>query len=220
MQVFRDRADAGRRLAAELSGRPELRDGGRVVVLAIPRGGLPVGVEVARVLDAALDVVVVRKLRTPHNPELGFGAVGPDGHADIDEGLVRRIGLGREEVEAEIEDRTRAVEERLELFRSLAAPVDLRGAVVVIVDDGIATGGTARQACAYARRAGAARVVLAAPVAPERVVQELGDAADTVVVLSKPAEFLAVGQVYQDFAQLDDDAVLATLETGARQRAD
>lgn len=220
MQVFRDRADAGRRLAVALSQRPELQADGRVVVLAIPRGGLPVGVEVARVLDAAFDVVVVRKLRTPHNPELGFGAVGPDGHADIDEDLVRRIGIAREEIEREIEDRTRAVEERLELFGSIAPPVDLRDAVAVIVDDGIATGGTARQACAYARRAGAARVILAAPVAPERVVHELGDAADAVVVLSQPAEFLAVGQVYQDFAQLDDDAVLATLHAGTRQRAD
>lgn len=211
MTVFEDRHDAGWRLAEALRDHPALAGAERVVVLAIPRGGLPVGAEVARALHAAFDVVVVRRLESPHNPELGFGAVGADGHVEVDDELVEELGLTPEEVAAEIADRTAAVERRVELFRAVAPPVDLTGAVVVVVDDGIATGGSAREACLLARRSGAAEVVLAVPVAPVGVVSELDGVADAVVVLSTPAEFLAVDQAYKDFAQLDDDDALAAL---------
>jgi putative phosphoribosyl transferase len=216
MHVFLDRADAGRQLAARLAGHPEVQGAERVVVLAIPRGGLPVGAEVARVLGAPLDVVVVRKLRTPHNAELGFGAVGPGGHVDIDEELVARLGLDEDEIAAEVADRSAAVERRLALFREVAPPAELEGAVVLVVDDGIATGGTARQACRFARKAGASRVLLAVPVGPPRAEEQLADAADEVIVLSAPAEFLAVGQAYQDFAQLGDEEALEALRAITR----
>jgi putative phosphoribosyl transferase len=216
MEVFEDRQDAGRRLAEVLREDPDVRDGSRVVVLAIPRGGLPVGAEVARALKADFDVVVVRKLRAPHNPELGYGAVGPDGLVELDDELVERLGLSREQIDEEVADRLEAVRRRLEMYRSAAPAVDLDGAVVVIVDDGIATGATASQACAIARRAGASRVILAVPVAPEEALEELAGAADRVVVLSRPPEFLAVGQAYRDFDQLDDEAVLACLRAIAR----
>jgi putative phosphoribosyl transferase len=211
MRVFEDRRDAGRQLAAALVDDPGLKGDHRVVVLAIPRGGLPVGAEVARAIGAEFDVVVVRKLRTPQNPELGFGAVSSDGHVEIDQDLVQRLQLTQEQIRAEIDDRLRLIEQRLALYRSVAPPVDLTGALVIVADDGIATGATAREACALARRMGAVRVVLAAPVAPPRAAIELASAADHVLILCEPEEFIAVGQVYENFSQLDDASGLELL---------
>ncbi|HUH07707.1 MAG TPA: phosphoribosyltransferase family protein [Egibacteraceae bacterium] len=215
MQVFRNRTEAGRQLAEALRSSPLVGADERIVILAIPRGGLPIGVEVARALGAPLDVAVVRKLRSPQNPELGFGAVGAHGLLQIDKGIVARLGLTREEIDAEIADRREALERRLVMYRAVAPPVDIAGATAVVVDDGVATGGTARQACALARQAGAARVVLAAPVGPPGADKELADAADDVVILSQPAEFMAVGQAYQDFEQIDDAAALSALRAAA-----
>jgi predicted phosphoribosyltransferase len=137
---------------------------------------------------------------------------------EIDQALTSRLGLSEEQVREEVEDRRQAVERRLELYRAVAAPVDLDGAVVIVVDDGIATGGSARQACQLARRAGASRVVLAVPVAPRGMEAELEQVADAVVVLSAPAEFLAVDQAYRDFSQLDDDDAVQTLAAVAGAR--
>jgi putative phosphoribosyl transferase len=218
MTVFENRREAGRLLAEALKKADVVPKGARVVVLAVPRGGLPVGAEVAEAFDADFDVVVVRKLRSPNNPELGFGSVGADGHVEIDQALTSRLGLSEEQVREEVEDRRQAVERRLELYRAVAAPVDLDGAVVIVVDDGIATGGSARQACQLARRGGASRVVLAVPVAPRGMEAELERVADAVVVLSAPAEFLAVDQAYRDFSQLDDDDAVQTLAAVAGAR--
>lgn len=211
MHVFEDRVDAGLRLATALAVHPSITAATRIVVLGVPRGGIPVGAEIARALGAPLDVVVVRKLRSPHNPELGFGAVGPDGHVDLHHDLIRRLGLTEAEVQAEIADRHAAVDRRLALYRGSGPPADLAEAVVVVADDGVATGYSARLACAYARRAGARAVVFAAPVGPAEVLAELADVADDVVVLSTPEEFLSVGQAYVDFRQLSDDEVVAAL---------
>ncbi len=166
MTVFENRREAGRQLAAALRDHPALQGADPLVVLAIPRGGLPVGAEVAAELRAAFDVAVVRKLRSPHNQELAFGSVGADGHVDVDDEAVAELGLTDEQVRAEIADREDAVRRRVDLFRGVAPAVDLEGATVVVVDDGIATGGSARQACQLARRGEAATVVLAVPVAP------------------------------------------------------
>lgn len=211
MQVFEDREDAGRQLAAALAAHQQVRDADRLVVLGVPRGGLPVGAVVARALDAPFDVVVVRKLRSPHNPELGFGAVGADGHVEVNADMVSRLAISPEEVDAEIADRSEAVERRLAMYRRAAPAADIEGAVAVVVDDGIATGGTASLACAYARRNGASLVLLAAPVGPDGIAERLADVADAVLVLSTPAEFLSVGQAYVDFAQLDDDTAVEAL---------
>lgn len=210
MKVFEDRTDAGRQLGAALAAA-DVTASGRVVVLAIPRGGLPVGAEVARALGADFGVLVVRKLRSPHNPELGFGAVGPDGHIEIDDDLVARLGITDEQIDTEIADRRAAVERRLAMYREHVGPVDLADATVIVVDDGIATGGTATQALLLARRSGARRVLLAVPVAPEGAQERLRGLADDVVVLSTPAEFLAVGQAYREFEQLDDEAAVAAV---------
>lgn len=215
MKVFASRDQAGEELGRALAREPAVREAHRMVVLAIPRGGLPIGVAVAAQLRAEFDVLVVRKLRAPHNPEMGYGAVGPDAHVELDEPLVSRLGLSEDQVAGEIEDRQAAVRRRLAMYRTVVPAVNLDGAVVIVVDDGIATGGTARQACALARRSGAERVILAVPVAPESVVTELQDVADHILVLSTPAEFLSVGQAYHDYEQLDDESALAALRSVA-----
>lgn len=215
MKVFASRAEAGRELAEALAEEPVVRESDRIVVLAIPRGGLPVGVAVARHLHAEFDVLVLRKLRAPHNPEMGFGAVGPDEHVELDAPLVERLGLTGDQVAAEVEDRRSAVQRRLQMYRTVVPPVDLDGAVVIVVDDGIATGETARQAVALARRSRARHVVLAVPVAPKSVFDDLADEVDHIIVLSTPHEFLSVGQAYHDYEQMDDDSAMAALRAVA-----
>jgi predicted phosphoribosyltransferase len=207
-RVFEDRAEAGRLLADRLAELSEVTAAERLVVLAIPRGGLPVAAEVAGRLEADLDVVVVRKLRSPHNPELGFGAVGLDGEVHLDQELVERLGISEEQVAREVADRKEVVAARVGTYREVAPLVELEGAVVIVVDDGIATGGTALEACRYARRRGAAAVVLAAPVAPRELPQDLVESVDVTLVLAQPPEFMAVGQAYRSFPDLDDESVM------------
>ena len=143
--------------------------------------------------------------------------MGADGHAQIDHAIVSRAGLSRDDVERELADRRAEVERRVREYREILPAPDLRGAVAVVVDDGVATGGTARQGCALARRLGAAHVVFAAPVGPPDVEQALAGAADVVVVPIRPGDFHAVGQAYTDFHQLDDTDVLAALRRAARR---
>lgn len=213
MTVFTDRRQAGIALAGAL--RDVLAPAERPVLLAIPRGGVPVAAEVARALGAPLDVVVVRKLRVPTQPELGFGAVAADGHAEVDREIVARAGMSEEEIARELADRRAAVAERVAGYRRILGEPDLAGAVAVVVDDGIATGGTARQACALARRLGAARVIMAAPVGPADAEQRIAGAADQMLVLLRPPDFRAVGEAYADFRQLDDAEVERVLREAA-----
>ena len=211
MRVFRNRRDAGRRLAARLG---PLRDDEPVVV-GLPRGGVPVAAEVAAALDAPLDVIVVRKLGVPFQPELGMGAVGEDGVRVLDAEIVRIAGVSPAEV-AEVEDRERLeVERRARRFRGHRPAVGLAGRTVVVVDDGLATGSTARAAVEVARAHGARRVVLAVPVAPADTVRALGAVADEVVCLETPAGFSAVGQWYEDFTQTSDAEVERLLDAAA-----
>lgn len=206
--VFIDRADAGRRLAVRLQ---HLR-GDSVVVLGLPRGGVPVAYEVAKALDAPLDVIVVRKLGVPFQPELGMGAIGEDGVRIINDEVIRLAGVSDREL-AEVEARERAeLERRAQRFRGDRPPAALEGRTVVVVDDGIATGSTARAACQVARARGAAHVVLAVPVAPADWEVQLGVDADDFVCLDTPELFFAVGQFYADFSQTSDEEVIACLE--------
>ncbi len=210
--TFIDRADAGRRLAARLQ---PLR-GEAVVVLGLPRGGVPVAYEVARALDAPLDVIVVRKLGVPFQPELGMGAIGEDGVRIINEEVIHVAGVSASQLD-EVEARERAeLERRVRRFRGDRPRVALKGRTVVVVDDGIATGSTARAACQVARAQGAARVVLAVPVAPRDWEVRFGADADEFVCLDTPEPFYAIGQFYDDFAQTSDEEVIACLERAAR----
>lgn len=204
---FVDRAAAGRRLAEQLRDQR-----GDVVVLGLPRGGVPVAAEVARVLRAPLDVVVVRKLGVPFQPELAMGAVGEDGLLVLHTPVLRAVHVSESEL-AELERRARAeVNRRAERFRRGRPRVPLEGRTVVVIDDGIATGSTARAACEVARAHGAARVVLAAPVCAPESAAALRREVDELVCLEIPDGFAAVGQYYQDFHQVSDDEVVEMLE--------
>jgi len=212
---FVDRVDAGRRLAGRLA---YLRDED-VVVLGLPRGGVPVAFEVARALEAPLDVIVVRKLGVPFQPELGMGAIGEEGVRVINDEVVRAALVTPAELE-EVEQRERVeLERRARRFRGDRPRVPLTGRTAVVVDDGIATGSTARAACQVARAHGAARVVLAVPVAPPDAVSEFRRLVDEVVCLETPARLWAIGQWYRDFSQTSDDEVVALLEQAAARPA-
>ncbi len=205
--MFADRTQAGRLLA----GRLQHLRGQPLVVLGLPRGGVPVAFEVAAALDAPLDVIVVRKLGVPSQPELGMGAIGEDGVRVVDRELVRRAGVTEREL-AEVEARERAeLERRVRRFRGDRPRLPLAGRVAVVVDDGIATGATARAACQVVREHGAARVVLAVPVAPREWIERMAGAADEFVSVDTPEPFFAVGQFYDNFSQTTDDEVVACL---------
>ena len=213
--MFRDRADAGRQLAA---GLEHLRGPG-TVVLGLPRGGVPVAYEVATALDAPLDVIVVRKLGVPFQPELAMGAVGEEGVLVTNPEVVHRAHISETEM-AGAEARERAVvEERAARFRAGRPRLRLDGRTVVVVDDGIATGATARAACRVARRLGASRVVLAVPVGPARVGDRFRGEVDEMVCPNQPDVFYAVGQFYADFSQTGDDEVTALLHRRAAATA-
>src|SRR6266699_4243183 len=214
--VFADRDDAGRRLAARLG---HLR-GEPVVVLGLPRGGVPVAAQVARALGAPLDVIVVRKLGVPFQPELGMGAVGEDGVRVINPEIVDLAGVS-ENVLAAVQAREQAeVDTRAGWYRPARPREPLDGRTAVIVDDGIATGSTARAACQVARALGAARVVLAVPVAPPSADRALRGDADEVICLDMPERFMAIGEWYEDFAQTSDEEVVALLRAARAMQAE
>ncbi|MBO4252549.1 phosphoribosyltransferase [Streptomyces griseorubiginosus] len=200
---FQDRADAGRRLARRLE---HLR-GQDVLVLGLPRGGVPVAHEVARELGAALDVLVVRKLGVPWQPELAFGAVGDDGVRVLNDDVLLQAGVGLD-AQRTVERAERAeLERRSRLYRRDRPPVPPTGRTVVVVDDGLATGATAEAACRVVHDQGADRVVLAVPVGPERTLRRLRQSADEVVCLHSPRFFGSVGAWYDAFPQVDDREV-------------
>ena len=209
--VFADRRDAGRRLAARLG---HLRRES-VVVLGLPRGGVPVAAEVARAIDAPLDVIVVRKLGVPFQPELGMGAIGEDGVRILNDRVMTMAGVSQAEL-ATVEGMERAeLERRARRFRGDRPRTALGGRTAVIVDDGVATGSTARAACQVARAQGASKVVLAVPVAPRGWQARIGDDADECIALHAPDPFWAIGQFYADFSHTSDDEVIDCLARAA-----
>ncbi|MFG3225680.1 phosphoribosyltransferase family protein [Kitasatospora sp. NPDC048194] len=204
---FTDRTDAGRRLAARLGPS----GGADTVVVALPRGGVPVAAEVARALGAPLDICVIRKLGVPYQPELGMGAIGEDGVRVLNEQVIRLAGVTDDQLAA-VERRERTeLERRARRYRGDRPPADLRGRTVVVVDDGIATGSTAKAACRIVRARGAARVVLAVPVAPRDWTDRLAEVADELVCVDTPSPFYAIGEFYRDFSQTGDEEVLRLL---------
>ena len=209
MEPFRDRRAAGEQLAeavAEVVREP-------CVVLGIPRGGVVVAAPVARRLGAPLDVVVPKKLRAPGRPELGIGAVAP-GVRILDARAIATLAVDPAYLEGEIARAEAEVARRMVAYRGDRPPPPIEGRTAVVVDDGIATGGTARAAIAWARAAGATRVVLAVPVGPAGTVEDFRLVADDVVCLATPSWFMAVGEWYQDFRQTTDEEVEAALAAG------
>lgn len=214
--IFTDRVDAGRRLAERLMPLAEEKP----VVLGLPRGGVPVAFEVARALNAPLDVIIVRKLGVPFHRELGFGAIGEGGVRVVHEAIIRMSRADEEEI-AEVERAEQAeLTRQARRFRGDRPRIPVEGRTAIIVDDGIATGATARAACRVARAQGAARSVLAVPVAPPDAVASLREDADEVVCLSAPPDFSAVGEWYEDFSQTGDAEVMDLLTRSTGQQGE
>ncbi|RAG81264.1 phosphoribosyltransferase [Streptacidiphilus pinicola] len=206
--VFADRRQAGRRLAVCLE---DLR-GEDLVVLGLPRGGVPVAAEVAARLDAPLDVVVVRKLGVPQQPELAMGAIGEGGVRVLSPEIIREAGASQAALDRVEREERAELERRVRRYRGDRPPVDVAGRTAVVVDDGIATGATAQAACRIVRAQGAARIVLAVPVAPRGIAAAFRGLAEEVVVADTPTWFAAIGQFYADFTQTTDAEVLDCLE--------
>lgn len=209
---FTDRAAAGRELASELSRFA----GQETVVVGLARGGVPVAGEVARALAAPLDALVVRKIGAPFQPELGIGALAEGGVQVIDTVLCQRLGIPDAEVRRLVRTEAWELDRRISTFRQSHPRRDLTGRMVIVVDDGLATGSTAHAAVRSARRAGARYVVLAVPVGSAAAVSRLAHVADEVICLSQPADFMAVGYHYDDFAQVSDAEVLSCLDGATR----
>jgi putative phosphoribosyl transferase len=215
--TFIDRVDAGRQLAARLRSDDHGPD---VVVVGLPRGGVTVAAEVATGLGAPLDVIVVRKLGVPSQPELAMGAIGEDGVRLLNDDVAVQTGVGSDAV-TKVEARERAVlDRRVRQYREVRPMVPVAGRTAIVVDDGFATGATARAACRVARQRGAARVVLAVPVAPPGWDERVGDDADECIAVATPTPFWAVGHWYRDFDQVSDDAVIELLRQAAGAAAD
>jgi len=205
--MFRDRTDAGARLATHLEERGVEAD----VVLAIPRGGLPLGRAVADALDAPLDVVVARKMGAPTNEELAVGAVASDGSAWLNDALVEELGVSEDYLGEERTRQAEAAREKRDRYRGAGSP-PVEGRRVVLVDDGVATGATTRACLRQLRDLGAAHVVLAVPVAPPDVLEDLSAEADEVIALETPEPFRAVGYHYETFGQVSDEEAIAYLD--------
>jgi predicted phosphoribosyltransferase len=207
--LFRDRAEAGEVLAAQLG-----HYGGRddVLVLALPRGGVPVAARVAAALEAPLDLFVVRKLGVPGHEELAMGAIASGGVTVRNEEVVGRLGLGEADLRRVAEAEERELARRERSYRQDRPPPNLAGRVVILVDDGLATGSTMRAAVAAARRLGPGRVVVAVPTAPAATCQRLREEADEVVCTSNPRPFRAVGFSYRSFPQTSDQEVRDLLQ--------
>lgn len=212
--VFSNRAEAGRMLAEELADR----NYDSPVVLALPRGGVPVAAEVAKALEAPLDLVLVRKIGVPWQPELALAAVvgGPRPEVVINEDVWRAAGVGEEQFEQLKSREMQEIDRRRETYMQGRERAAIKGATVIVVDDGIATGATVRAALKALRRGEPARLVLAVPVAPPDTVEKLRGEVDEVVCLQTPDPFYAIGVFYRDFAQLSDEDVVAVLEQSTR----
>ena len=206
---FEDREDAGRRLAKEL----RKRNYENPVILALPRGGVPVAFEVARVLEAQMDLLFVKKIGAPGWPEFGMGAVvdGANPQMVLTEEIVRELRPSPDYIEAEMQRQLKEIARRRLIYLGDRQPIDLKDRTVIIVDDGIATGGTVKAALKGVRKNKPRKIVLAIPVAPAETLEELSDQCDEIICLYTPYPFGAVGAFYRDFNQTDDNEVIALM---------
>ena len=216
-RAFANRTEAGRQLAEKLEkyvGRDD------VIVLGLPRGGVPVAYEVAKRLRAPLDVFIVRKLGVPGFEELAAGAIASGGVRVLNEDVMRSIPYAHEAIEAVTAKETTELERREQIYREGRPPPGLGGRIVILVDDGLATGATMRAAVKALKQRGAAKIVVAVPVGPPDTCRELAEEADETICLSAPAFFQAVGQHYEDFSQTSDEDVRDLLSSAAQKSGD
>lgn len=202
--LFEDRKDAGRKLAARLA----VYKGNCSFVLAIPRGGVVVAYEIAKALDAPMDLIIPRKLGAPWNPELAIGAVTQDGTVVLNDEIVQQLDVPKNFIDYEVAEQIKEIERRMKRYRGEAPPPELAGKTVILVDDGIATGATTRAAVRSIKKGKPKRLVIAVPVAPPEAVRLLAKEADEVVVLDTPEWFMAIGQFYNNFDQTSDEEVV------------
>lgn len=206
--LFRDRVDAGKKLGSAM----KQLGGCGVVVLGLPRGGVVVASEVADALGASLDVIVTRKIGAPGEPEYALGAVAQDGEVIIDRQAAESLGVSREYIDAEIGRKRKEVKERTNRFRGDTPFPSLEGKVVVVVDDGMATGSSVEAAIMYLKKRRPKELIVAVPVAPADVVRALADGGTKVICLETPEPFFSIGEFYEDFGQVEDDEVRWILE--------
>jgi putative phosphoribosyl transferase len=214
--LFRDRADAGRILARQVARSVS---GSDLLVLALPRGGVPVGFELARTIHADLDVFVVRKLGMPGHEELAIGAIATGGVRVLNEDLIRQLGLSAELIDPIAQREQQELERREALYRKGRAPAPVANRTVILVDDGLATGATMRAAVKALRVERAARIAVAVPVAPPETCEELRDEADEVICAETPEPFAAIGLWYENFTQTTDEEVRSLLEQAGSRAA-
>jgi len=204
---FKNREEAAKRLAKELTEYREKNP----VVLAIPRGGVVVAYEVAKALNAPLDLIIPRKIGAPGNPELAIGAVTEDGTTILNQHLVAELGISKEYIELEKEEQIQEIRRRIRVYREDAPPQSLEGKTIILVDDGIATGATMKAAIHSIRKQRPSAIVVATPVGPPDTVEELRREVDRLVCLIVFEPFFAIGQFYEDFSQVNDDEVIRLL---------
>jgi predicted phosphoribosyltransferase len=216
MVTFRDRREAGKALAKELAFLKGQKD---VIVLAIPRGGVVVGYQVAEDLGVPLDIYITRKIGAPYNPELALGAVASDGSVILDEGLLQRLGVSSDFVEGEKKRQQAEIARRLDKYRGNRPAPDLAGKTVILVDDGVATGATTLATLRALKKQPIAKLILAIPVGPPDVIETLSKEADQIVCLSTPEPFWAVGSFYLVFDQTSDEEVLKLLQAAQKRQA-
>lgn len=207
--MFRDRRDAGNQLAKKLIHYKGRKD---VLVLALPRGGVVTGFEIARYLDVPLDVLIVRKIGVPWQPELAAGAVSETGTVILNQWVVSSLGIPEEFIHAEVARQKQEILRRVELYRKGKGITNLESRTIVLVDDGVATGATVKAAIATLKEERTKRLVAALPVAPPETARELRQLTDELICLETPRDFMAVGSYYHDFSQVSDEEVVRILQ--------
>ena len=207
MKLVANRTEAGKQLAVALKNT-----GKNAIVLAVPRGGVVIGFEIAHALNVPLDIIITKKIGAPENPELAIGAVAEDGTFLLDEKLVELLGVPQNYIKAEVERQKSEIKRRLKSYRGDLPSPEIAGREVILVDDGVATGSTLKAALRSLKNRGAKPIVIAVPVGPLETVRELKKEADRVVCLFTPEPFYAIGEFYEDFKQTTDEEVIELLK--------
>ncbi len=212
--MFANKVDAGKQLANTLK---DFSDEEELIVLAIPRGGVVVGYEVAHVLKVPLDIIIPRKIGAPNQPELAIGAVGQDGSVVLNKRVVAQLGVSRIYIEEESRRQQLEIKRRLDKYRGELPFPSLKGRKVIVVDDGVATGATLKAALAFVRKQGVKELIVALPVGPLSSINELKKEVDQVICLLTPESFFAIGQFYEDFGQTSDEEVINLLDRNRKE---
>jgi len=213
--MFNDRSDAGVQLASKLKDYKNQKD---ILVLALPRGGVVTGYEIARLLNAPLDVVIVRKIGFPGQLEFGIGAISETGTVVLNELTISTYGVPKDYIEHEISRQKEEISRRVKLYRKGGKLPDLEGKTVILTDDGVATGGTMKAAIATLKQEKLNKLIVALPVAPSTVADELKQMVDEFICIETPFDFMAVGSYYYDFTQVSDEEVVELLQRSAEKK--